>query len=208
MTTLGILTEQIQRLYKRASGSNRAEKIVIDKRELRPLILQVANEVLGAKTQGILSFGDLSTPPCTIISFDAIAVTVVNGRSTAPIPVFPLQLPRDMGVWSVVAKTAGNDGVAYIPISTGDWDLLSALDEGLLEGQIGFYVEGKSVFFSAAPTTTVKMKLLVADISTLADTDPFPVSPELEGQIIRGVLDILNGVTIPTTPDITKEEKN
>lgn len=250
MTTIGIITEQIQKLHRRASGSDNASKFIVDRREIRPLVVQVANTLLQAKAMGPIQIGDLSTPPCTIISYDLIPVTIVSGRSTAALPVYPLPLPRDIGVWSVLPKNSGIDGLPYIPITAADWDLLRGLDEGLLEGQTGYYVEGLAVWLtSAIPAiwvsgnpyiigsvvssggfqwrsltahtdavapveggiwnkVTVKIKLLVADISTLTDTDIFPVSPDVEILIIKEVLGILRGQTIPVQPNISNEEKN
>lgn len=250
MTTIGIIAEQIQRLHKRATGSDDATKFVIDRREIKPLIVQVANTLLQAKAKGPIDLGDISTPPSTIISYNNIPVTIADGRSTAALPVYPLPLIRDIGVWSVIPRISSIDGVPYIPITASDWDLLRGLDEGLLEGQVGYYVEGLAIYLtSAIPAAwvtltpyiigsvvsyggfqwrsltnhtdavvpveggiwnkvTVKIKLLVADISTLGDTDIFPVSPDIEALIIKEVLAILRGVTIPVQPNITNEDKN
>ncbi len=250
MTTVGILTEQIQRLVRRVSGSDDPNKLVVNKQEIRALIVQVANTLLQPKAMASIKLGDISTPPCNQISYDSIPVTSAGGRNTAALPVYPLALPRDMGVWSVVPKRSGVDQLPLIPITASDWDLLRGLDEGLLENQTGYYVEGQSIFLtSAVPPdwvtgTTyaigdevasggfqwrsltahtdavapvqgviwdkklVKMKLLVADISTLTDSSVFPVSPEQEALIIKEVLALFKAVVIPVQPNISNEEKN
>lgn len=250
MTTIGIISEQIQRLHKKATGSDDSTKLIIDKREIKVMIVQSANTFLQAKAMASIQLGDISTPPCTIISYNLIPVTIAGGRSTAALPVYPLPLVRDIGVWSIVPVLSGIDSTPYIPITASDWDLMRGLDEGLLEGQTGYYVEGLAVYLtSAIPANwltgtayiigsvvanggfqwrsltvhtdaiapvegaiwnkvTVKAKLLVADISTLLDTDIFPVSPDIELLIVKDVLSILKGVSIPVQPNITNEEKS
>jgi hypothetical protein len=54
----------------------------------------------------------------------------------------------------------------------------------------------------------VKMKLLVNDIASLTDSSVFPVSPDIEAQIIAETMSIIKSVVIPVTPNITNEEKN
>ena len=199
MTTISNIAEQIQLQYKRMSGLNDAPKTVLDKREIKPLIVQVANTLMKAEAMGKFQVGDLLTPPCVIATFGALAVSVSAVRSKCTLPVYPLSLPRGLGLWSVNPITAGNDGTSYIPITSGDKELLAGLDEFSLEGQIGFYLEGRDVFFTAAPTATVKAKVLLTDISTLSDTDLLPVAPEIESAIISGVLQIIQPQPIPPT---------
>jgi hypothetical protein len=250
MTTVGIIAEQIQRLTKRMSGSDDSNKRVVDRREIKALIVQVANALLKPRAMAAMKMGDISTPPCNLISYDLIPVTSVSGRSTAVIPVYPISLPRDLGVWSVVPKLSGIDMAPYIPITASDWDLLRSYDEGLLENQTGYYVENQNIYLTSAvpanwltgtPYTIgqvvtsggfqwtsltnhtdaiapvegaiwnqvfVKMKLLVADISTLTDASPLPVTAEMEEDIIKEVLAVLKAVIIPVQPNTTNEEKN
>lgn len=150
MTTVGILTEQIQRLYKKATGSDDSGKLIVDRREIKALIVQVANTILKSQAMAAMQFGDISTPPCTIIAYDLIPITIsaTDGRPTAAIPTYPLPLPRDIGVWSVLPKLSGLDGAPYIPITASDWDLLRGLDEGLLENQTGYYVEALNIYLT------------------------------------------------------------
>lgn len=200
MATKLSLAEQIQRLYKRAIGTEESAKDAIDRREIYPLIHQVTNELVGAVMQEAQKVGGISVPSSIIATYSANAVNIENGRYYANIPVYPLMLPRNMGVYSVVPQS-GNplvDGSPYIPITQEDWDLLSVSDlndSGMLEGQTAFYVEGRKAFFTKQPTNVVKMKLLISDPALIGDNDPYPITPEIEVTLINRVLEILKGNT-------------
>lgn len=211
MATRLSLAEQIQRLYKRAIGSEESAKDAIDRRELYPIIHQVTNELIGAVMQEAQKVGGITVPSSIVATYSAIGVSTENGRYYATIPVYPLMLPRNLGVYSIVPQTGSPlmDGSPYIPITQEDWDLLSVSDindSGMLEGQTAFYVEGRKAFFTKQPTSYVKMKLLISDPSLIGDNDPYPITPEIEAALINRVLDILkantSGQIRPTNKDI------
>lgn len=202
MATRILLAEEIQRLYAKAIGATGALKAAIDQREVYPIINQVANEILGTVIQESVKLGDLIIPSSMIATYNAVPVSTENGRSFALMPVHPLILKRNMGVYSVVPQTGSSpliDGVPFIPITQEDWDVLSPTDintTGLLEDQIAFYVEGRKVFFTKPPTATVvKLKLAISDPALIGDNDPYPITPELEIILVQRVLDILKGNT-------------
>lgn len=199
MATRLLLAEQIQRNYKRAIGSDDTPKDVIDRRELFHLINQAANEVLGLSMQAGVKTGNISIPSSFIATYSNRDILVENGRYYALMPVYPIMLPRDMGVWSVVPQTAGIDMTPFIPICQDDWDILTTTDindEGMLEGYVAYYPEGRKVFFTKNPNVTkVKMKLLISDPSMIGDNDPYPLTPEMESEVVKRVLDLLKSNT-------------
>lgn len=190
MTTLNKLTEQVRRQYARLAGSRDDVSPLIQEREAKLVVVQVTNELLCVEPKQSAKMADISIPSCMIATYSDLTV---EGAYFVKLPAYPIHLPQDMGVWSVVSST----GVAYIPITTAAWDLLGAFDEGLLEGQTGFYVEGRKVKFTAQPTATVTVKLLIIDPSTLGDNDPYPVPAEYESIIIERSLNLLLGQGIP-----------
>jgi hypothetical protein len=187
MTTRNKISEQIERLYMR-SFDREDLKPKIERREIELLVDQVANTLLAIEPQQEAKVGTVDIPTCMIATYDAQPVQNSNGVYSAVLPAFPIRLPMDMGVWAIGPDTGG----AFIPIRTEFWDLVGNLDEGLLEDQVGFYVEGRKVKFTKNPVVaTVKMKLLVVDPSQLEKHDPYPVTPEMEVQIISKVLELI-----------------
>jgi hypothetical protein len=193
MTTRRRITEQSERLYMR-SFDREDLRPKVDYREIALLVDQVAHEFLALETQQAAKLGVVDIPTCMIATYANQSVTTTPPYVVA-LPAFPLRLPLDMGVWSVANEP---DGRAYIPIKTDFWDLLSAEDEGLLEDQVGFYVEGRKLIFTRQPSSSVKIKLLIVDPSLLSDFDPYPIPPEAEIKIIEKVVAILHSRGLAT----------
>jgi hypothetical protein len=187
MTTLNKLTEQVMRIFSRGTGSPENVNPLVDRREVKLLVVQATHEILAMETKDAIRLGDVNIPTCMIATYENIDVVGDTGAKYTDLPAFPIKLPQDMGVWSVVSS----DRIPYIPITTAAWDLLGAMDEGLIEDQIGFYVEGRKIKFTQDPTETVTIKLLVIDPAEIGENDPYPVPPEIEGQVIQRVLQLL-----------------
>lgn len=175
------------RIFSRGTGSRENVNPLVDRREVKLLVIQATHEILAMETKDAIRLGDVNIPTCMIATYEGIDVVGDEGAKHTHLPAFPIKLPQDMGVWSVTSS----DGVAYIPITTAAWDLLGAMDEGLIEDQIGFYVEGRKIKFTQDPTETVNIKLLVVDPAEIGENDPYPVPPEIEGQVIQRVLQLL-----------------
>lgn len=205
MATRISIAEQIQRDYVRALGADPKQpmKESIDRREMYPLINQVANELLAIVIKSAIKIGDLSINSSIIATYSNIAVKQEHGRYYVTIPVYPIILPRNMGVYSIIPQAgtapALTDGRPFIPITQDDWDVLGDTDindAGMLEGQVAFQVEGRKAFFTKNPTVTlVKLKLVISDPNLIGDNDPYPITPELEASLIERVLDILKSNT-------------
>lgn len=195
MTTRHSLTEQIQRLYGKSNSLPISHKQLIRKEELDILVNQIANEMLSITVMESIKLGDLQIPSCMIATYSNNTVAQEEGRYYATLPAFPLTLRRNIGVFSVIPQTgtypALTDGTPFIPITQEDWDLLRATDEGLLEDQTGFYVEGRKVFFTKAVAVPVKFKLLISDLSLIGDNDPYPISIEMEAGLKARALEYL-----------------
>jgi hypothetical protein len=183
MTTRNKISEQCERLYMRSFDQENI-KPKVERREVALLIDQVANEMLALQQQLAIKVGVVDVPTCMIATY--AGQPVVSNK--AVLPAYPIQLPLDMGVWSVSPEPAA---ATYIPIKTDFWDLLAAEDEGLLEGQIGFYVEGRNIYFTAAPSATVKIKLLIVNPALLSEFDPYPIPADMEIKLIERVVALL-----------------
>lgn len=213
--SLLVISEEIQRVYKRALGSTENTKYVIDRRELYPIINQVANELLGLTIQNSIKAGDISIPSCAIATYGFRQVQQAptdfyDNRYYCIMPFFPLSLPRNMGVWSVCSTIWDADLQNWIdqppmiPIGTDDWDLLRTTginDSGLFENQIGYYVEGNNIYFTSAPPSTVdkdnatrrvvKIRLLISDPGLYGESAPYPIPADMVSTLVNRVIDIL-----------------
>lgn len=162
----------------------------IDRREVALLVDQVANELLGLEMQTAARVGVVDIPTCMIATYTAQPITLVGSVYKSTLPAYPIHLPMDMGVWSVSSESSG---IAFIPIKTDFWDLLASEDEGLLEDQVGFFVEGRTITYTKNPlTSTAKIKLLIINPALLGEHDPYPVPPDMEMKIIEKVLVLLH----------------
>jgi hypothetical protein len=192
MTTRNKISEQIQRLYVRQfDRANLAP--ILDRREVRLLVDQVANTLLSIELKTAARIGDMQIPSCMIATYPAQTVANNSGVYSAMLPAFPIKLPMDVGVWGVYVEPSG---LACIPVTSAQWDLIAGLtDESALEGQVGYVVEGRKVRFLTNPSAaTVTIKILIVDIGSLTDDDPYPVPSEMESLIITEVLKLLNSV--------------
>ena len=177
------------RLYMR-SFDREDIKPKVERREVNLLVDQIANEMLSIEQQQPAKLGMVDIPTCMIATYTAQAVTLSGTVYSTNLPAYPIQLPMDMGVWSVYGEPTGP---AFIPIKTDFWDLLGAEDEGLLEDQVGFYVEGKKIIYSKNPVAiTVKVKLLIVDPSLLGEFDPYPIPADMEFRLIERVVEMLS----------------
>lgn len=182
MTTRSKIAEQAEREFMR-SFDREDIKPKLERRQTMLLVDQVANALLALQMQPETKIGIVDVPTCMIARYEGVAVTNLE----ANLPAFPINLPMDMGVWSV----KGSDGTAYIPVRTDFWDLMGGLDEGLLEDQVGFYVRGRKISFTSAPTATVDIELLIVDPALLGPHDPYPIPADLEIQVVERVVALL-----------------
>lgn len=201
MTTKRKLTEQIQRVYSRFIEKENVSD-VIDVRELILLVEQAINKVLKLQVAESFSAGEVEVPRCNLIEYScSVTADPANSRAYITLPAIPLTLPLDMGVWSITAPN--NPFYPYIPIPSQDVLVFGTMAGGtnlsFLEGQVGYYVQGKKVYFNKNITTsengsisTVTVTLLVSDFSQFTENEMLPISPEVESSVIAEVLTTLS----------------
>jgi len=197
-TTRYILSEQVQRIYARFLDKNNSSDVV-DLREVSLLVSQAINKILKLEVSESFKAGLVDIPKCSLIEYTATVVSDSgNSRSYVVLPVIPLTLPLNMGIWSIAATNAAM--TPYIPIPAQDVLVFQGANLSYLEGQIGYYVQGKKVFFTKDITlagngsiSSVLINILASDFSQLTDTDLLPISPEVESAVITEVLNIISG---------------
>jgi len=196
--TKAILSEQVQRIYTRFLDRGN-ESDTIDIREVMLLVSQAINKILKLEVAESFKAGLVDIPKCSLIQYTAsVTADAPNNRSFITLPVIPLTLPLDMGIWNIAASGAAL--TPYIPIPSQDVLVFQGANLSYLEGQIGYYVQGKKVFFTKDLTlagngsiSSVIINILASDFSQFADNDMLPISPEVESAVITEVLNIISG---------------
>ena len=130
--------------------------------------------------------------------YEGIAVTSLgNGKSKAMLPIKPLKLPRNIGVFAIYPKytTLGHYEYdkEFIPLQMGQGGLLKS--QPLLNdimGQVGYENFGLEVIITKDikqffPDVVLAMRLAIMDISQYGDYDILPILPEQEWTVIQEV---------------------
>lgn len=139
--------------------------------------------------------------------YEDIDVFSYNGKSKATLPIKPMKLPRNMGIWGIYPKYS-YQGVyefdkEFIPLQMGQGALINSqpLVNDLL-GQVGYENFGMDIIFTKDiktiyPDITLAMRLAIMDISLYGDYDPLPILPEQEWQVIQEVYKLYSTQAIP-----------
>ena len=211
MATKAIISEQVQRIYARFLDKNNPSD-VIDIREVMLLVNQAINKILKLEVAESFKAGLVDIPKCSLIQYTAsVTADATNNRSFITLPVIPLTLPLDMGIWSISASNAAM--TPYIPIPSQDVLVFQGANLSYLEGQAGYYVQGKKVFFTKDITlagngsiSSVIINILASDFSQFADNDMLPISPEVESAVITEVLNIISGGRVSQAEMASQQE--
>jgi hypothetical protein len=209
--TKKILAEQIQRLYSRFIDKENPSDI-IDTREIILLVGQSLNKVLKLQVAESFKAGMIDVPKCNLIEYTtAVTADSGNNRAYITLPVIPLTLPMDIGIWSIAAATGAMN--PYIPIPAQDVLVFQGANLSYLEGKIGYYVQGKRVYFTKNITltangtvTSVVVNLLTMDLSQFGDNDLLPISPEVESTIIADVLETISNGRVSQAEMANKQQ--
>lgn len=183
--------------------------------ELKLSAMQVINKIL--KTEYFAINGKIgeAIPNGSVLGlYENISVVPYsNAKSKATLPIKPLSLPRNMGVFSVY-RTADPTN-EFIPLQMGQSNLLQSQPMiNNLMGQIGYEVFGNEVVFTKDltqlyPDETLSMRLAVLDMSQYGDYDMLPLPPEYEWDIITEIYKMYTTQPVPdkVVDSTTKEEK-
>ena len=182
------LAEQI--LLKLTGGSPQvASKVQLD--DIKLAIGQKINEIYKASHFSVtLASGETVPDGLMLATYTGIAVTSLGERSVATLPIMPISLPRNVGVFQVYDSVDSSN--EYIPYQTGQYNLFSKLPliSGLLK-QTGYEAKGNQLLFSRDITLlgakTVNAVLAVMDISKYDDFTPLPISADMESTIVDSV---------------------
>jgi len=126
----------------------------------------------------------------------------VTGRSKATLPVKPLKLPRNMGIWSIYRTS--DPGNEFIPLQMGQSNLIKSqpMINDLL-GQVGYESLGAmDIAFTQDltqlfPGETLSMRLAILDANQYGDYDILPLPPEFQWQVLTEVYKMYSTQPVP-----------
>ena len=208
MTTLTKLCFQVKRLLSAGTtpkDSKLSDAYIIE--ELR----QVTSGLLKLEWYAGKNEGRDGVSPISIATYASIAVAndTTRKRNYCLLPAYSMNAPE--GVQQVKPQTGipGKD-VAMIPIAPHEYELFKSLLVGaeIMRDQFTFEVDRDKIWFSKksdktlleSNITLVEIKMLVHDPAQIDVDDPYPVPPEMEIEIIKGVL-VLHGFTAKEVHD-------
>jgi len=146
--------------------------------------------------QETLSSGETIPEGASIATYTNIPVVSGSTCATATLPIMPISLPRNLGVFDI------NDGKGYsfIPVQRGQIAMLgNDFIMDTLLGQVVYEVGNKQVKFSADITAfgknTVNMDLMVFDISLYGETDTLPLPKDMEAQLVDDLYKMFSPIT-------------
>ena len=189
--TIGRLAEEI---LKAVSGGNVSSNSNISLNEVKIAICQIANNLLKVEHfQVNEKLGEKIDNGSVLGWYEDIAVTSYNGKSKCTLPVKPIKLPRNMGVFGIYPKYTTDSYYEldreFIPLQMGQGALIKsqAMINDLL-GQVGYENFGLDIIFTKDikalfPDVVVGMRLAILDFSQYGDYDVLPILPEQEWQI-------------------------
>jgi hypothetical protein len=135
-----------------------------------------------------LPSGETIPNSLSLATYENIPVaSLSNGRSKSLLPVTPISLPRNIGIFSI---EDANGEVTFIPLLPSQRILLKnqPLINDIL-GQVGYEVRNKSIEYSVDLTlwniNAVTMRLAVLDIDQYSETDILPIPASSEEDIVN-----------------------
>lgn len=194
--TLYRLAEEIVK-YLNGGFIQTATNVTIN--EAKIAIGQVCNQLLKVEHFTVnMKLGEMIPNGSVLGWYEGVTVSSSNGKSKCSLPIKPIKLPRNMGVFGIYPKftTDGNYELdkEFIPLQMGQGGLLQSqlMINDLLE-QVGYEVRGGEVWFTKDllalfPDIQLGMQLAIMDISQYGDYDLLPILPEQEWQIKQEVI--------------------
>ena len=204
-TTIYLLSEQAMKLIE---GGTRSAGSSITFNEVKLACGNVINQLLKTEYLSINGkVGEVIPNGTTLGLYEDIDVVSYNGKSKARLPIKPIKLPRNMGIWAIYPKydSLGSYELdkEFIPLQMGQGALIKSqpLISDLM-GQVGYENFGMDVIFtrdlpSEHEYVKVAMRLAIMDISLYSDYEPLPILPEQEFEVINQVYKLYSTQVVP-----------
>lgn len=197
--TLGRISEEISLLL---NGGRIGDATKYHQNEIKLSICQVCNQLLKLEYfNTTLPLGEMIPNGAAIGTYENQLVTKWSNTSKISLPVLPLRLPRNLGIYQIFSQS--DYFAEFIPLQLGEASLIRS--QGIvsnLSGYVGYESAGLDVIFTrdlTIPNTEVflTVRLVILDFSQYGDYDPLPLPPEMEWQIKQEVLKLYSIEKIP-----------
>lgn len=215
MSTLTKMCFQCKRLLSagtRPKDSKLSDAYIIE--ELR----QVSYGLLKLEWYAGKNGDDNSVLPLCIATYENQTVLndTVRKRNYIVKPAYSMNLPGGIGIQQVKPQTGipGKD-VAMIPVQPHEWELFRSLLVGaeIMKDQFTFEDDRNKIWFTKKAEKTllecnitkVEVKMLVHDPAQITADEPYPVPPEMQMAMVRGVLE-LHGFTPQKAADLVNND--
>ena len=206
VVTLYRLGEQILDLLE---GDTPSTASSIDMNTMKITIGQVVNQMLKTEHFQVNEAMGEKIPNGSVLGwYEGLEVVTANGKSKCSLPIKPLKLPRNMGIFAIYPRYETN-GVyeldkEFIPLQMGQAGLLRSqpLVNDLL-GQVGYENYGMEVIFTKDiktlyPDVVLARRLAIMDISEYGDYDALPILPEQEWAVVQEVYKVYSTQPVPS----------
>jgi hypothetical protein len=164
--------------------------------DIKIAAIQVINSLLKLQHLSENMAGGESIPDGMFLAeYDNIPVEQYKNVSRATLPIMPVKLPLNMGIFHVGESDDPISG--FVPFEPGQLSMIA--EEPLLSdilGQVGYEPRGKYLIFNSDITseiTHVMMLLVVKDMSLYNDFELLPIPADMEGLVIDQTFDYLVG---------------
>jgi len=185
-------------LYKLAGGVP-PTAFPVNERDIWPAIDRTVNAMFKLKHfDTTLPSGETIPENTMIATYENVAVTSLNERSVSTLPVTPISLPKNVGIF-LIYDPAYPD-VPFIPLQRGQRGLLrtdTLLNDTL--GLISYEPKNNQIVYSKDLTmfgvTAVTMELCVFDMAQYGVTDNLPIPSDyvdmLEDELVKEFAPVL-----------------
>ena len=199
MATIFSIVESIRTLQEGGDTPNAAK---FEQNEVKIAVIQVINSMIKSQHLTEEMAGGEQIPDGTILTeYDNVAVESYKGVSRAILPIMPVKLNRNMGVFHVSKTDDIING--FIPFQPGELQMIG--EEPVISdvlGQVAYEPRGKYIVFNTDITANdsdyaineVYMLLAVKDISLYSDWEMLPISADMESQVIQNTFQYLSNM--------------
>jgi hypothetical protein len=181
-TTKYSIAEQVLRRVK-AGRPDLATKLDIE--DLIIMVPQIAAKEMKAGYFGqTLPTGETIPDGLMLVKYN-LPVNKTGTKHTIELPARPIHLPRGMGLFEIADPE--NPYAVFIPAISGQLAMLGSQSMiSDLGGSNAYEPDSgnKVAFYKPVGPDTLSVRLFIADIGSLSDTDPIPVPQDIELAIV------------------------
>ncbi len=215
IVTIYRISEEIARIV---NGGAIGAAATVNIPRVKIVVGQIINSLLKIEYFSVnLKMGEIIPNGTVLGLYENIEVVTSNGKSQATLPIKPIKMPRNMGIWAVYPKYELNGNYEFdkefIPLQMGQGGLLKsqALISDLF-GQVGYENFGDKLIFtkdikSLFPNVVLAMRLAIMDVSQYGDYDPLPLLPEQEFEVKNQAIKFFSQEPVPDMlVDVTTDQ--